>query len=54
MLKNLLMDKIGKKARIAAKELVDIDIKKKNEVLREYCNYLNIYSKNILKANKKM
>tara|TARA_B110000438_G_scaffold303444_1_gene364941 strand:- start:4258 stop:5514 length:1257 start_codon:yes stop_codon:yes gene_type:complete len=53
MLKNLLMDKIGKKARIAAKELVDIDIKKKNEVLREYCNYLNIYSKNILKANKK-
>ena len=53
MSKNMLMDKIGKNANIAAKELINLNIKKKNAVLRDYCNYLNVYSKKILLANQK-
>ena len=53
MYKNLYMDKIGKKARFANNYLSNLDIKKKNAVLKQFATYLKTYSKNILKANQK-
>ena len=53
MARNPYMDKIGKKAKIAAKDLINIDIKKKNGVLKKFHNYIKIYEKLILNANRK-
>jgi len=47
------MDQIGKKAKIASNFLTNLNIKKRNEVLRQFCFYLKIYSKKILIENKK-
>ena len=52
MKKNLYMEKIGKNAKIASHYLSTLSIKKKNNVLKDFSNYLKIYSKLILKANK--
>ena len=47
------MIKIGKKAKVASHKLSNLDIERKNKVLKQYSNYLKIYSKVILKENKK-
>ena len=47
------MIKIGEKAKIASQKLSSLDIRKRNKVLKQYSNYLKIYSKVILKENKK-
>ena len=51
MKKNLYMKKIGEKAIIASNGSSLLDIKKRNAVLKKFCNYLKIYSNRILKAN---
>ena len=53
MKKNLYMDKIGEKAKIAALRLPNIDINKRNSVLKKYSWYLKVNYKSILKANQK-
>ena len=53
MTKNFYMEKIGKNARIASSDLSNLSIKKRNAVLKQFCKYLKIYSKLIIKENKK-
>ena len=53
MYKNLYLEKVGKNAKSASTDLSNLDEKKRNAVLKQFCNYLKIYSKLILKANKK-
>jgi glutamate-5-semialdehyde dehydrogenase len=53
MLKNLYMEQLGKKALVASNFLSNIDIKKKNTVLKQFSIYLKIYLKDILNENKK-
>ena len=50
---NPYMEKIGKKSLIASNNLSNTDIKLRNAVLKQYCSYLQTYSKLILKENKK-
>ena len=44
MSKNLYLEKVGKNAKTAAKELPFLKIKKRNDVLKLYSIYLNIKS----------
>ena len=53
MKKNLYIDKIGEKAKIAALGLPNIDINKRNSVFKKYSWYLKTNYKSILKANQK-
>jgi len=53
MHKNLLMEKIGKKAKVASLDLSRLSISKKNSVLRQFSQYLNTNKKSIINANKK-
>jgi len=53
MPKNLYMEKIGKKSKLASLKLSGLNIDKKNSVLRKFKQYLKINEKLILKANKK-
>ena len=53
MNKNLYMNKIGEKAKIAALKLPSIDINKRNSVLKQYSRYLKTNYKLILKSNQK-
>ena len=53
MNKNLYMNKIGEKAKIAALGLPNIDINKRNSVLKKYSWYLKTNYKSILKSNQK-
>ena len=53
MRKNLYMDKIGKKAKLASSNLSSLTINKKNSVLRQFNQYLKANEKLILNANKK-
>ena len=53
MRENFYMKKVGIKAKTASNYLSTLNYKKKNAVLKEYYKYLGIYSKSILKANKK-
>tara|TARA_Y100000590_G_scaffold281291_1_gene316397 strand:+ start:2936 stop:4180 length:1245 start_codon:yes stop_codon:yes gene_type:complete len=47
------MRKIGEKAKIASWHLSNIEIKRRNSVLKQYSEYLKTNSKLILNANKK-
>ena len=47
------MEKIGKKARKASLHLSEINIKKRNEILKLFSKYLHANSNSILHANKK-
>ena len=47
------MDKVGEKAKIASVSLSSLSLKKRNDVLRQYCIYLKMYTKSILSANKR-
>ena len=53
MHKNLLMEKIGKKAKIASLDLSSLSISKKNSVLKQFSQYLIANKKSIINANKK-
>jgi len=53
MLKNLYMQKIGEKAKLASINLSNLSINKKNSVLKQFSQYLKINEKLILNANKK-
>ena len=53
MSNNFYMEKIGKNAKFASKSLSNLSINKKNAVLLQFYKYLKIYSKDILKANKR-
>ena len=47
------MEKVGKRAKIASFNLTNMNIKKRNSVLKQYNNYLKINTKLILNLNKK-
>jgi len=53
MSKNLYMEKIGKKSKLASLNLSNLNIKKKNSVLKKFSQYLKINERLILRANKK-
>jgi len=53
MLKNLYIEKIGKKAKVASLNLSNISIEKRNAVLKQFNKYLKVNTKLILSANKK-
>ena len=53
MSKNIYMQKIGKKAKIASSHLSNIDIIKRNSVLEQFNLYLKKNSQLILNSNKK-
>ena len=53
MSKNLYMDKIGKKAKAASFNLSNIDIDRRNSVLKLFNKYLKTNTKSILNSNKK-
>ncbi len=53
MSKNSYMELIGKNAKIASNNLSNLNIKKRNDVLKQFNIYLRKYSKKILSANKK-
>ena len=53
MTKNLYMEKIGKKSKLASLNLSNLNINKKNSVLKKFNQYLKINEKLILSANKK-
>ncbi len=53
MSKNIYMEKIGKNALTALKSSSNLNIKKKNSVLKLFSKYLKKNSKIILRANKK-
>ncbi len=47
------MKKVGENAKSASISLANLNLKKRNEVLRKFCIYLKAYSKSILKENSK-
>ncbi len=53
MNKNLYMKNIGEKAKIASNHMSNLDIKKRNSVLKQFCINLKNSKKLILKANQK-
>ena len=53
MSKNLYMEKIGKRAKIASFNLSKLNINKRNSVLKKFNQYLKTKEKLILAANKK-
>ena len=53
MYKNTYMKKIGINSRIASKDTYNLNEKKRNKVLKEYCTLLKINKKKILKENNR-
>ncbi len=53
MNKNLYMKNIGEKAKIASNHMSNLDIKKRNSVLKQFCINLKNSKKLILQANQK-
>ena len=53
MSKNLYMEKIGEKAKLASLHLSNLNIKKKNSVLKQFNKYLRTNLRSILNSNKK-
>jgi len=53
MSKNLYMKKIGEKAKLASLNLSNLNVNKKNSVLKQFSQYLKVNEKSILSANKK-
>ena len=47
------MKKIGEKAKLACLDLSNMNIKKKNSVLKQYSQYIKTNTKLILNLNKK-
>jgi len=53
MSKNLYMEKIGEKAKLASQHLSNLNIDKRNSVLKQFGQYLRTNSQSILSSNKK-
>ena len=53
MFKNLYIEKIGEKAKLAALHLSNVNIEKRNSVLKQFSQYLRANSQSILNSNKK-
>jgi len=53
MSRNLYMEKLGEKAKLASLHLSNINIKKRNSALKQFSQYLKTNTQIILKANKK-
>ena len=53
MSKNLYMEKIGKKAKLASLHLSNVNIEKRNSVLKQFSQYLKTNARSILNSNKK-
>ena len=53
MSKNLYIEKIGEKAKLASLHLSNVNIEKRNSVLKQFSQYLRTNSKSILNSNKK-
>ena len=53
MLKSSYMKKIGVKAKQASNYLSNLSEKKRNDVLKQFCIFLKVNKKQILRANKK-
>ena len=53
MFKNSYIKKIGEKAKFAALHLANLNIEKRNSVLKQFCKNLKNNSQSILNANKK-
>ena len=53
MSKNLYMQKIGEKAKLAAENLSNLNINKRNAVLKQFNYYLKANAFSVLKSNKK-
>ena len=47
------MEKIGKKAKLASLRLSNVNIEKRNSVLKQFSQYLKTNSQLILSSNKK-
>ena len=53
MHKNLYKKKIGEKAKIACVHLSNLNIDKRNSVLKQFSQYLKVNAQSILNSNKK-
>ena len=53
MSKNLYIEKIGEKAKLASLHLSNVNIEKRNSVLKQFSQYLRANSQSILNSNKK-
>jgi len=53
MSQNLYMDKIGKKAKLASMNLSNVNIEKRNSVLKQFSQYLKSNKQSILNSNRK-
>ena len=53
MPKNLYMEKIGKKGKLASLHLSNVNIDKRNSVLKQFSQYLKTNTRSILNSNKK-
>jgi len=53
MSKNLYMEKIGEKAKLVSQHLSNLNIDKRNSVLKQFGQYLRTNSQSILNSNKK-
>ena len=53
MSKNLYMEKIGEKAKLASFDLSNLSINKRNSVLKQFSQYLKTNTQSILNSNKK-
>ena len=53
MSKNLYLEKIGEKAKLASLHLSNANINKRNSVLKQFSQYLRTNSQSILNSNKK-
>ena len=53
MLRNLYMEKIGEKAKLASLYLSNINIEKRNSVLKQFRQYLKTNATNNFKSKQK-
>ena len=53
MSKNLYMKKIVENAKLASLRLSNLNIEKRNSVLKQFSQYLKTHSQSILNSNKK-
>ena len=53
MPKNLYMKKVGEKAKLASLYLSNVNVEKRNSVLKQFSQYLRTNSQSILSSNKK-
>ena len=53
MSKNLYIEKIGEKAKLASLHLSNVNIENRNSALKQFSQYLRTNSQSIINSNKK-